>query len=344
MRKEMFRPIARVRRGGVDESWHSGTAAVVTPDGALVARVGDPVAARTFIRSSAKPFQALPFLRAGGKEHYDLEPADISLMCASHNGTRAHAERAEHLLLKGGFSVHQLLCGAHWPYERASRQELRAEGAEPTEAHNNCSGKHAGMLLACKMLGFPTDTYLSPDHPLQVQILETVSALCAVPIAEIAVGIDGCSMPTFHMSVAAAARGYAALADPSASGLDPETAAAINLIVESMTSVPDMVSGPGSFTTRLMEATGGRLLGKEGAEGYYTIAVRRPEPLGLALKVADGSARCRDGVVLDLLRQLDLLTPEEFAELEPFHRSVVTNWRGLEVGEIEPAVELERVG
>ena len=108
-----------------------------------------------------------------------------------------------------------------------------------------------------------------------------------------------------------------------------------------MTGAPRMVAGSGRFTTRLMEVTGGRILGKEGADGFYGVAVRGPVALGLALKIADGSEVCRDGVVVEVLRQLGSLSGEEFQQLEGYHRRPIHNWSGEQVGELAPALELE---
>ena len=314
--------------------------AAVTPEGRLVAFQGDPEAA-TFLRSAAKPFQCLPLLLAGAAERYGLDAADIALICASHGGTPAHVERAADLLARGGFGVADLLCGAHWPLDAAAAERLRQEGREPTPLHNNCSGKHAGMLLACRLLGLPSEAYVAADHPWQQRILGHVAALLRLPPEEIGLGIDGCSVPAYHVPLAAAARGYAALAHPEAAGLKGGVAAAVGTIVRAMTAVPEMVAGPGRFTTRLMATTGGRVLAKEGAEGFYGLAVRGPVALGIAVKIADGGERCRDGVVLDVLRQLGSLSGAEFEELRDLHAPALHNHRGIRVGEVRPEVDLE---
>jgi L-asparaginase II len=307
-----------------------------------VARLGDPRIA-TYVRSAAKPFQALPLVLAGGVERFGLSPADLALICASHGGTPEHAERAASLLARGGFTAADLLCGAHPPMDRESARRLESAGLAPTPLHNNCSGKHAGMLLACRLLGFDPAGYVDPAHPLQQRILGLVSRLCGVPAEEIGVGVDGCSAPAFHLPIEAAARGYAALAHPAGAGLEPELRAALDRIVQSMGEAPEMVAGPGRFTSRLIQATGGRVVGKEGAEGFYAVAVRGPVALGIALKIADGGERCRDGVVLDVLLQLGSLSGAELAELAESHRPPLFNHRGVRTGEIVPEVELAEI-
>jgi L-asparaginase II len=333
-------PLACVRRGGLPESWHLGAVAVATPEGRLVARAGDPELA-TFLRSAAKPFQALPLLLAGGEAAYALDDADLALISASHSGGPEHVERAAALLARGGFTVEDLECGAHAPFGLPEARDLAARGEAPTALHNNCSGKHAGMLLACRQLGLPPANYLDPDHPLQRAILGHVARFCRVEEREIGIGIDGCSVPAFHLSLRAAARGYAGLADPVAAGHPPEVAAAAARVFAAMGAAPEMVAGRGRFTARLIEVTRGRVVGKEGAEGFYGVAVRGPVALGVALKIVDGGERARDGIVLDVLRTLGALSGEEFAELADLHSPELVNHRGIQVGRVEPEVVLE---
>jgi L-asparaginase II len=336
----VFARIATVLRSGRPESWHFGAVAAATPEGRLVAYLGDPEGA-TYLRSAAKPFQALPLLLAGGEARYGLTPADVALICASHSGDPEHTAGAADLLARGGFGVGDLLCGAHLPLGRESAQRMLRSGEEPGPLHNNCSGKHAGLLLACQLLGYPTEDYVSPDHPLQRRILEHTLAICRVPREQVGLGVDGCSVPAFHMPLSAAARGYAALADPRAAGLSGDLAAALDRIVRAMTGVPVMVAGRGRFSTRLMEVTGGRVMAKEGAEGFFSLAVRGPVALGIAVKIADGGERCRDGVVIDVLRELGSLSQAEFEELADWYSPPILNARGLRVGEIVPDVDLE---
>ncbi len=336
-----FVPVAQVLRNGAVECWHFGAAALATPEGLLVGRVGDPAVA-TFLRSAAKPFQALPLLKAGGGEAFALEEVDLALICASHGATPTHLNRVASLLARGGFTEADLACGPHEPLDEPSALALRLAGEAPRAIHNNCSGKHAGMLLACRLRSWPTATYLEPAHPLQQEILATLCRWSGVEAAEIPQALDGCSVPTFRLSLAAAARAYAALADPVAAGRGDEAEAA-HAVVRAMTRAPEMVAGPGRFTTRLMEVTRGRILAKEGAEGFYGLSVLGPVAMGLAVKIADGGERCRDGVVLELLRQAGALSAAELSELATFYRPKRGNCRGLEVGEIVPSLNLEEM-
>lgn len=340
-----FAPAARTTRSGLTESWHFAAAAVVDASGRPVARVGDPQVA-TFLRSAAKPFQAVALLLAGGEEAFSLTDADLALVSASHGGTPEHAAGAAALLARGGFTIDDLECGAHPPLDRDAARALRRAGEEPTPLHNNCSGKHAGMLLACRLRGWPTRGYVEPDHPLQVENRARLARLAGVEVEDVGVAIDGCSVPNFHLPLVAAARAWAVFAHPTfghggAAEIDGSEQDALARVARAMAAAPEMVAGPGRFTTRLIAATGGRVIGKEGAEGYYAVAVRGPVALGMVLKVADGGERCRDGVVLELLRATGSLSGAEFAELEGFYEPELRNHRGLLVGKVEIEVEVE---
>lgn len=341
----VFVPAATVRRGDLPESWHFAAAMVVTPRGRPVFRLGGET--RTFFRSCAKPFQALPLVQTlgSGRNGFELSDADLGLICASHSGGPQHVERALELLRKGDFTEADLLCGAHAPLDSRYEEELRASGREPSPLHNNCSGKHAGMLLACRLLGLPAADYIAPSHPLQRKISAEMERFTGVPVAELRTGTDGCSVPTFHLSLSAAARAWAALAAPRLTDLPEGPAAAAERILKAMARAPEMVAGPSRFTTRLVQVTGGRVVGKEGAEGLYCMAVRGPVALGVALKIADGSDRARDGVAMEILRQIGSLSGEEFEDLEKegFYHPEIRNHRGLPVGRIVPELELEEL-
>jgi L-asparaginase II len=335
-----FSIVARTFRGEYPESWHLGAAAVVTPDGRLVARVGNPDL-RCFMRSSAKPIQALPLVMAGGPEHLDLEQEDLALLCASHAGTLRHTERVSRLLEIGGFVVEDLACGRHLPLCETTADEMRRTGHEPSALHSNCSGNHTGALLACSLLGYPTDGYTDPEHPLKRRVLELVAHFCDLPVDEVEVAVDGCGLPTYRVPLASSARAWARLAEPRSGGLEEPEATAAQTLIDAMAACPEMVAGCGKFTTRLIEATGGRVVGKEGADGFYALAIRGPVALGAAVKIADGTEACRSSVVLDILRQLGCLSTEELEDLHEFYRPPILSRSGYKVGAIVAEVELE---
>ena len=346
-----YLPIFEVTRGGIVESVHFGAAAVVDSSGRLLAWYGDPKLT-TFMRSSAKPFQALPFIEAGGDLTFHLTSRELAILCASHDGTDEHVEVIKAIQAKVGVQESDLLCGTHLLSDLATVEAMRQRGEVPTQNRHNCSGKHTGMLAFTRMKGLPKEDYTNPSHPIQQEILGAFAAMCALPIEQVEIGIDGCSAPNFAVPLYNAALGLARLCDPQAGDVEPPARrAACNTIVEAMTSHPDMVGGPDSFDTHLMGAAGGRILAKSGAEGYYGIGLR-PGALGLgslgagvALKVSDGDAknRVRPAVALEILRQLGVLDLSQLERLAFYGPvSTVHNWRKLQVGQARPCFVLSR--
>src|SRR5713101_4812389 len=205
-----MQPLANVYRGGHLESFHRGSIAVVDSLGRLLAFAGDP-ASVTCVRSAAKPFQALPLLEYGGDEEFELTGEEIALTCASHGGEAVHVAAAAGLLRKGDFDEEDLLCGAHLPYDEKAAADLRALGEEPSPLHNNCSGKHAGMLLATQAMDLPSASYIDADHPLQTLMRMTLADFAGVESNDIPTSIDGCGVPAFHLSLYRTAYAYARL-------------------------------------------------------------------------------------------------------------------------------------
>jgi L-asparaginase II len=322
--------LAHVLRGERIESAHRGHGAAVSGDGRLVASAGNPDVA-VYLRSAAKPFQAMPLLEAGGELAFRLSSAEIALTCASHGGEPRHVRVAARLLSRGGFTQSDLCCGADRPMHEASARALWRLRKSPTALHNNCSGKHAGLLLACRLFGFSPKGYQEVSHPIQREVLRRLSAWTGVPEGQIGIAVDGCSLPVFHLPLAALASGYARLVSPSAGPIAAR-------LTRAMWESPDMMAGSGRFTTDFLEAGRGRWIGKEGAEGVYAIGVRRAragESVGLAFKIEDGSTRARDAVSLALLARLGLLPDSAAEKLAAYREPAVKNARGLVVGRIE---------
>jgi L-asparaginase II len=349
MAYDTYQPIIEVTRGPIVESVHLGAVAVVDANGNLLASHGDPNMVM-YLRSSAKPFQALPFVEMGGAEAYELTDREIAVMCASHIGSDEHVAVVAGMQNKIGLSESQLLCGSQFPSRRNTLEAMLRRGEEPTSNRNNCSGKHTGMLAQASMRGVATEDYIHPAHPVQQLNLQTFSEMCSVSPESVLIGVDGCSAPVYAIPLRAGAYGYARLCDPC--DLPPRRAAACRRIVQSMTAQPEMVSGPEEFDTTLMQVGAGKIVSKTGAEGYQAIGllpgVLSPDSpgIGITYKIADGDAtgRARSLVGLEILRQLGVFTDEQMRDFPKFGDLVVKNWRKLHVGEMRPIFELTRQG
>jgi L-asparaginase II len=281
------------------------------------------------MRSSAKPFQAQALFLSGAKKRFDLNPAELALTCASHDGTLRQLELIQTFLAKLGLDQSYLACGTHLPAAKETRDALAKSGQTPRPIHNNCSGKHTGMLAAALALGAALEGYEKPDHPVQQLNFQTFRALSGVE--DISFGIDGCSVPTFILPLANAARMFAQLAVPQTA---PEKyQQGLEQTFRAMRTHPDLVAGPESLDTVLMQTIPG-LAAKGGAEGYYGMALRESPygPLGIAFKVEDGSSRARDVFGVALLEKLGLLA----SDLDlPWRRPVLKNHQGIETGYLE---------
>lgn len=335
-------PLVEVTRGSVVESTHYGSLCLADAQGSTLFSLGDQTSP-FFLRSSAKPFQLLAFLERGGAEHFGFEPREIAIMCASHSGTPAHLETLEKLQVKAGIDESLLQCGVHAPYHKPSADQLLINGKTLHPNHNNCSGKHTGMLSFARMIGAPLDTYLENSHPVQKAILKTFCEMCGVEESPVELGVDGCTAPVFAVPLPAAARGYARLCHPQ--GLEENRAAACRLITNAMTAHADMVAGPERFDTDAMFTGQGTFISKLGAEGYRGIGIIPGRArdfeggMGLTIKISDGdpNTRATPVIAMALLKALGVLDETQASALRKYDRRPITNWRGKEIGEIRPS-------
>ncbi|MEX1258650.1 MAG: asparaginase [Gemmatimonadota bacterium] len=324
-----------VLRGSVVESRHRIHAAVAGPGGELEASVGDPGFV-TFLRSAAKPFQALPLIEEGAAAAFGIPPEELALCCGSHSAEPEHVTGVRSLLARTGIPEPALECGPHAPMNESAARALRETGEAPKPIHNNCSGKHAGMLALASHLGWELQGYSRAGHPVQERMRTEVARWTGVPAEAIGTGVDGCGVVCFAIPLLAGARGYARLAAAAAEG-----AVAPREVVEAMTGHPWMVGGTGRLCTGIAEATGGKVFAKVGAEGVYCAGVR-DGALGIALKVEDGARRAAEVALVQILHLLGLLSEGARAALAGSLRPAIRNTRGEIVGFVEPAFELAR--
>lgn len=329
--------LAEVTRSGRGESWHRGALAV-WHGGELVAAVGD-VKRPVFARSATKPLQALPFLERGLHERFGLTAGEIAVMCASHDGTAAHTAAVQRLLARGGLHADQLGCGPHAPFDVATRRELAARGERPSRLHNNCSGKHAGFLLLAQACGDDPAGYLDPACSSQREVAAAVAAMAGLSEPP-AVGLDGCGAPTFVLPLAALARAFASLVNPT--GLPPVRAAACRTILAAAAAEPALVAGEGRFCTALLRCWPGAAFAKNGAEGVYALGLVAdasrsafPQALGIAVKIDDGAERGYWPVVVEVLQRLGAFGPAGVPPaLLPFLVVPLHNTQKVRTGEV----------
>lgn len=314
-------------RGGIVESQHRGAFAVVSADGALIASTGD-IERPVFPRSAIKAFQALPVVESGAADRFGFTPEEIALCCASHGGEARHTETAARMLAKVGVSEAQLECGGHWPSHQHTTNCMLSGGERFGQIHNNCSGKHAGMLALATHLGAEPAGYIGIDHAVQKAVLEALQSMCEVDLKGAPVGIDGCSVPTWAFPLRNMALGFARFgADQT---LSEARRRAADRIIEAVRLHPFMVAGTGFACTALMEAVP-RAFVKIGAEGVYCATVPHAG-LGIALKCDSGSSDAAEISIAGVLAGLPVWTSEEQAALTALASRPLQNRRKTEVG------------
>jgi L-asparaginase II len=329
-------PLIETTRGGTSECLHFGAVAVVDADGRVRAQAGDPYWT-TFTRSTLKALQALPFMQAGGPRQLGFSREQVAMMCSSHSGEPMHVTQVEDMLGKAGVSYKKLQCGCHVPM--FVELGVAPLPAQYDERHHNCSGKHSGFLACCALHGWPLDTYLVPEHPLQQSIRTSVAQAVGLAPEQLKMGIDGCSAPNYAMPLAHLARGYARLASGADDAQFGESFAALS---GAMTAHPDLVSGTRRNDQAFMRAGRGDWVSKAGADGVQVVASRSRRE-AFALKISDGNKTAVYAASVAVMDQLGWLDERQREELRPWRAEAINSIRGVQVGERRAVFTLEVV-
>lgn len=332
-----MKTLVAITRSGYIESLHRGAFCVVDKGGRVIYHVGNPHQL-IFIRSTAKPFQALALVNSGAMEHYDISLEELAIACGSHSGQPFHHQRVHAMLKKVGLGEEHLACGATHPFNLEERRRLIANGEAPRPVHNGCSGKHAAMLILCRYYDFPITGYTEATHPVQRVILKTLATLLGIREGEIGLGVDGCDVPTYRLSLYQLAQLFCALAQGKAYG--GPFSGSLERIKRAMLTYPEMVNGEEEFCTCLMRESHGRILGKIGGEGVYGVALPE-EQLGVALTVEDGHERAVYPGVMGVLKSLQVLEPELLHRLRKWAYPPVKNHVGRIVGHGLPVFQMD---
>ena len=318
----MSNPVmAEVTRGGIVESRHRGSVVVCDRMGLMDVFLGE-IETPVFPRSAIKAFQCLPVIESGAADRFGFIDEEIALACSSHSGEAEHVRVARSMLAKAGENEDHYECGAHWPIELAAHNVAARAADAPLQIHNNCSGKHAGMLALAKQLGADHHDYVKLNHPVQRTIAAAIEDICSCKLDRAPVGVDGCSVPTWAISLRSLALGFARLTHKPTG----------QRIIAAVRAHPFMVAGTGRFDTDLMQAVP-RVFAKTGAEGVYCACVPHAG-LGIALKCDDGAGRAAEIALAHILGSLDCWTIDEKAKLTTFTHRPLENWRKLTVGEL----------
>ncbi|HEX3549269.1 MAG TPA: asparaginase [Candidatus Elarobacter sp.] len=323
-------PAVAARRGPRVESLHHVAVCAADADGDVVLKAGT-IETPVFLRSSAKPFIAAASVRAGVLERFGFGDRELALMCASHSGEPGHVEVVAAMLQRIGATVDDLACGAHAPSYEPAAAALAARGERPSALHNNCSGKHTGILALAKTIGAPFEGYLEPGHPAQRLVLAMCERVSDDVFDGDKLAVDGCGIPVYATTLRKAATSFARLA--TLRGVADDDAAALARVASAMATEPWYVAGTGRFDTDLMRATSGRVVCKGGAEGVHCDALL-DAGLGVALNVIDGTRRATAPATLAVLDALRALEPAARSALRQHAVVPVKNVAGRVTGEV----------
>ena len=284
---DAFVELAVTTRNGHDESVHYGAVVALESDGSVAFALGD-AGAVVFPRSSTKPIQATAMVSSG----LSLPPRLLALVCASHDGRAEHLSTAKEILATAGLTEDALGNTADYPLDPDAQDAAIRAGGVKTALQMNCSGKHSGMVATCVHNGWDLESYLHVDHPLQQRITEMVPQLAGEEASFI--GVDGCGAPAHALSLTGLARAFRSVA------LAPSSSAA-GQVATAIRQHPEMLGGPTRDITLLIQGVPG-LMGKDGAEGVFAIAL--PDGRAIALKISDGANRARPPVMKFALQAL----------------------------------------
>ena len=291
----------------------------------------------TFTRSTLKALQALPFVEAGGPQHFGFTSKHMALLCASHSGEPMHVQAAQQMLEKADQTYKALRCGCHVPYHFENTATAPSPGETFDERYNNCSGKHAGFVAYCVQHGLSLENYEAPDHPLQQAIRRDVARAVGMDANDMKAGVDGCSAPNYAMPLSRLATGYARLAS---GGADSQFGNSFAQLSAAMTAHPDLVSGTGRNDKAFMEVGSGDWVTKVGADGVQVVG-SKSRGQAFALKIIDANKPALFAASVEIMEQLGWLDDTQREALRPWRAQHIINARGIQVGERRPAFTLQ---
>lgn len=287
-------PLVEISRGNTLENIHSGWICVLNKNKKIVYKKGN-ISDYAFLRSIAKPIQAIQTINSKIK----ITSKELAMVCGSHTGSSKHLDVLRTFIKKNNLNIKDLKCGTHPPSDEVEKRNLILKNKCPIVLHNNCSGKHLGMLLVCKKNHYSLKDYLSPSHPLQESILASVKELSETK--DILLATDGCSLPTFALPITNIGLLFSNFT------LNKR----YKKIIEAMSLNPFYTGGKNQIDTEIMIISKGKLTAKVGADGIIMVSYNGNS---LIIKIADGSPKVRSFVTLKMLVKLGWLKEDEIKD------------------------------
>ncbi|MBP1964577.1 asparaginase [Paenibacillus aceris] len=316
----MQRILVEEYRGSVLECTHAGHICGVDDTGSIRYASGNPLH-MTYLRSAAKPFQAIPVLQHGIEKRFGFTGKETAVIAGSHRGEPFHIEAVESMLHKIGIGEEKLVCASTYPLNVSARDEVVRKSSPKRRVFHNCSGKHSGILALCKGLGYEMESYCDPEHPAQRQILRTLASLSEVPEEQIPIGIDGCGFPVFALPLDGLARAYLKLACPNLI-VDVQIRSAVEKLTALMSEHNEMIAGTDFICSVLLRDS--NIVAKGGAKGVYCFGLKN-ERLAFALKVLDGSEEEWPLIVASILEQINYPNHATIDDLYRISQATIRN-------------------
>ncbi len=315
-------------RGELLECVHRGYICCVNEDGQVVYSIGDPGFV-TFMRSSAKPIQAIPLIKRGIDTKYNLSNKEITVMTGSHRAEPFHVTALESIMDKVKIDEDELICLPTYPLSMNAKEEILRNGGEKRRIYHNCSGKHMGILTLCTDMNCDKREYWNINSPAQQEILSHISMMSEYPREQIKIGTDGCGVPVFAMPMKNLAMAYMKMACPDTIG-DEITRDAVIKLTKLMNENYEMVSGTDLICSLLLMDD--NIVAKGGAKGVYCFGLRN-ERLGFSIKIIDGSEEEWPLIVASILEQINYKNKDTIDRLKRVFPRVIVNDNNKEVGE-----------
>lgn len=322
--------LVEVFRANVLESFHRGAICIVNENNEVIYSKGN-IAQVCYPRSAMKFIQVLPLIVLGGVEKFGFTLEEIAIMCGSHNAEKEHISIVESILHKIGLSRNELFCGPQYPTSKRDADALIKQNKKPEHIHNNCSGKHAGMLALCQLMGVSTLDYINPNHAIQQLILEYVELLYEYPRAQMVTALDGCSAPIYSIPVINQAIAFKNLVSNQ---YENKLAQACKMVIEAVGTHPFMVAGSKRYCTDMMQICAPHIIGKTGAEGIFCMSLPQHK-LGVCIKIDDGKMLPQYNVAQAFVEATRLFTPAQLIPLHHYLNEPLTNFNKFRVGEIK---------
>jgi len=323
--------LVEVYRAGILESFHRGVICVVDKKGDVIFSRGD-IHQLCYPRSAMKFLQVLPLIENGGIDKFGLTLEEIAVMCGSHNAEADHLRVVNSILNKINLNKEHLECGAQNPSSKKDYEELIKNNQKSHSIHNNCSGKHAGMLALCVLMSFETKNYINPDHPAQKLILDVAEQMYEFPRSKMQTALDGCSAPIYSVPVFNQALSFANLA--ASNKFDEKRRNACKIVIEAISTYPFMVAGSKRYCTDLMKICAPKIVGKTGAEGIFCLTLTEQQ-IGVCIKIDDGKMLPQYNVAQAFVEATKLFEKEELAPLNHYKLTDIKNFNKLVSGEIK---------